>query len=80
MPVLNARQLHNQTSAILDDVAKGMSFDVERHGKVIATIAPAKDLRPQTWDEVLAPVRAALKTVTRKQPNPVLEERARRRR
>jgi antitoxin (DNA-binding transcriptional repressor) of toxin-antitoxin stability system len=80
MPVLNAKQLHNQTSAVLDEVAKGKSFEVERRGKVIATIRPAKNAKMATWDEILAPVRALHAKVKFKTPNPVLAERARRRR
>jgi antitoxin (DNA-binding transcriptional repressor) of toxin-antitoxin stability system len=80
MPVLNAKQLHNQTSAVLNEVAKGKTFDVERHGKVIATIRPARNAKPATWDEILAPVRALHGKVKFKTPNPVLAERARRRR
>jgi len=80
MPVLNVKQLHNETSAILNEVAKGKSFDVEKHGKVIATIRPAKDVQRPTWAEILAPVRALHAKVKHKTPNPVLAERARRRR
>jgi antitoxin (DNA-binding transcriptional repressor) of toxin-antitoxin stability system len=80
MAVLNVKQLHNETSAILNEVSKGKSFDVEKHGKVIATLRPAKHLEPPTWDEILAPVRALHGKVKNRTPNPVLAERARRRR
>jgi antitoxin (DNA-binding transcriptional repressor) of toxin-antitoxin stability system len=80
MPVLNAKQLHNQTSAVLDEVSKGKTFDVERHGKVIATIRPAVRAKAVSWSEILAPVRALHSKVKHKTPNPVLAERARRRR
>ena len=30
MPILNARQLHNETSAILDEVSRGKSFQIVR--------------------------------------------------
>ena len=80
MPVLNVKQLHNETSAILNEVAKGKSFDVEKHGKVIATIRPAKQAKPPSWSEIMAPIWAAQKKVKRTVPNPVLAERARRRR
>lgn len=80
MAVLNTKQLHNETSAVLDEVEKGKSFDIERQGKVIATLKPAKNARRATWDEILAPVRALHSKVKFKTPNPVLAERARRRR
>jgi antitoxin (DNA-binding transcriptional repressor) of toxin-antitoxin stability system len=80
MPVLNTKQLHNETSAVLDEVEKGKSFDIERQGKVIATLRPAKNARRATWAEIMAPVWEAQKTAKGKTPNPVLLERARRRR
>lgn len=80
MAVLNVKQLHNETSAILNEVAKGKSFDVKKHGKVIARIQPAKNIQKPTWDEILAPVRALHSKIKHKTPNPVLEERARHRR
>jgi antitoxin (DNA-binding transcriptional repressor) of toxin-antitoxin stability system len=80
MPVLNVKQLHNETSAILNEVAKGKSFDVEKHGKVIATISPVKDAKRPSWAEIMAPVWELQKKAKGKTPNPVLSERARRRR
>jgi antitoxin (DNA-binding transcriptional repressor) of toxin-antitoxin stability system len=80
MPVLNVKQLHNETSAILNEVCKGKSFDVEKHGKVIATIRPAKGSKQTTWAEIMAPVWALQKKAKGKTPNPVLAERVRRRR
>jgi antitoxin (DNA-binding transcriptional repressor) of toxin-antitoxin stability system len=80
MPVLNAKQLHNETSAVLDEVVKGKSFEVKRRGKVIATIQPAKKDERLTWAEIMAPVWALHKKVKGQTPNPVLAERARRRR
>lgn len=80
MPVLNTKKLHNETSAVLDEVEKGKSFDIERQGKVIATLRPAKNAKPASWNEILAPVRALHNKVKFKTPNPVLAERARRRR
>ena len=34
--LLNARQLHNETSAVLDEVSKGKAFQIVRNGKVVA--------------------------------------------
>lgn len=76
MALLNSKKLHDETSAVLDEVEKGKSFDIERDGKVIATLEPPK----KTWDEIMAPVRALHKKVKGTTPNPVLAERARRRR
>ncbi len=80
MPLLNARQLHNETSAVLDEVAKGKSFEIARKGKIIGTIQPAGDNEAEEWDEIMAEVWAAQKKAAGKSRNPVLAERERRRR
>jgi antitoxin (DNA-binding transcriptional repressor) of toxin-antitoxin stability system len=80
MSRLNARQLHNETSAVLDEVAKGKSFEIARNGKIIGMIQPIRDHQPEGWDEIMAEVWAAHKRATGKTRNPVLAERKRRRR
>ena len=80
MSVLNARQLHNETSAILDEVSKGKSFQIVRNGKVVGTLQPASDPPPSDWDEIMQEVWAAQKKARGKTRNPVLAERERRRR
>ena len=80
MALLNARKLHNETSAVLDEVAKGNSFDIARNGKVIGKLSPAKDAEPAQWDEIMADVWAGQKKARGKTRNPVLAERERRRR
>ncbi|HZO83715.1 MAG TPA: hypothetical protein VFC26_00750 [Verrucomicrobiae bacterium] len=80
MTVLNARQLHNETSAILDEVAKGKSFDIVRNGKRVGTLRPAEEATPPEWDEIMSEVWAAQKKAKGSTPNPVLAERERRRR
>ena len=80
MSLLNAWQLHNETSAVLDELAKGKSFDISRNGKIIGTLQPAKDAQPAGWDEIMAEVWAAQRKARGKSRNPVLTERERRRR
>ena len=80
MSVLNARQLHNETSAILDEVSKGKAFQIIRHGKLVGTLQPATDAALSNWDEIMSEVWAAQKKAPGKTPNPVLAERERRRR
>lgn len=80
MSALNVRQLHNETSAILDEVSKGKTFQITRKGKVIGTLQPAAGASPEGWDDIMAEVWAAQKKVSKKTPNPVLSERERRRR
>lgn len=80
MPVLNARQLHNETSAVLDEVSKGKTFQIVRNGKLIGTLQPPDQAAASEWDEIMAEIWAAQKKAPGKTPNPVLAERERRRR
>ena len=80
MALLNARQLHNETSAVLDEVAKGKSFDIARNGKIIGKLQPVADEKESEWNEIMADVWAAQKKARGKTRNPVLAERERRRR
>ena len=80
MATLNARQLHNQTSAVLDEVSKGKTFQIIRNGKLVGTLQPAHEPAASEWDEIMAEVWAAQKRTPGKSRNPVLLERARRRR
>lgn len=80
MAVLNARQLHNETSAVLDEVSKGKTFQIVRNGKLIGTLQPADQPADSGWEEIMAQVWAAQKEAPVKSPNPVLAERERRRR
>ncbi len=80
MPLLIARQLHNETSAVLDEVAKGKTFDIARNGKIIGTIQPTPDNQAREWDEIMSEVWAAQKEAAGKTRNPVLAEREQRRR
>jgi antitoxin (DNA-binding transcriptional repressor) of toxin-antitoxin stability system len=77
---ITTKQLHHETSAILDEVEHGQSFEVTRNGKVIGRIEPAAKRKPADWDEVMAPVWKAQKLCKSEVPNPVLAERQRRRR
>jgi len=80
MSLLNARQLHNETSAILDDVAKGKSFQISRRGKIIGTLHPVKSGARPDWNEIMRDVWDAQARVAGRTRNPVLAERERRRR
>jgi antitoxin (DNA-binding transcriptional repressor) of toxin-antitoxin stability system len=80
MAVLNARRLHNETRAILDEVAKGKTFQIIRNGKLIGSLRQADKTVASQWKEIMAEVWTAQKEAPGKTPNPVLAERARRRR
>lgn len=80
MSSITTKQLHHETSAVLDEVERGQSFHVTRNGKVIGRIEPATKIEPARWDEIMGPVWQAQKHCKSKAPNPVIEERQRRRR
>lgn len=80
MAVLNARRLHHETSSILDEVAKGRTFEIVRNGKLIGTLQPADKTVTNQWKEIMTEVWDAQNVALGKTPNPVLAERARRRR
>ena len=80
MSTISARQLHHDTSAVLDVVAKGRTFRITRNGKNIGRLAPAKASPPVAWDEIMGEVWAAQKHCPGKSRNPVLAEREKRRR
>ena len=80
MALLNARQLHNETSAVLDEVAKGKSFEIARNGKIIGTLQPARNAESADWSEIMSAVWLSQKKASGKTRNPVLAERERRRR
>jgi len=80
MALLNARRLHNETSAILDEVANGKTFQIVRKGKLIGTLQPADKTVASHWKEIVTEVWAVQKDTFGKTPNPVLAERERRRR
>lgn len=80
MSNLNARTLHNNTSKVLDDVERGVSFLVERRGRTIARLQPISAGEDAAWDEIMSEVWLAQKQICVRTRNPVLAERARRRR
>jgi antitoxin (DNA-binding transcriptional repressor) of toxin-antitoxin stability system len=77
---ITTKQLHHETSAILDQVERGRSFEVTRNGKIVGRIEPATRAKPAQWEEIMGPVWEAQKRCRSKTPNPVIEERERRRR
>jgi antitoxin (DNA-binding transcriptional repressor) of toxin-antitoxin stability system len=80
MVTLKARDLHNETSAILDQLEKGERFRVQRNGRLVALLEPVVAKTETSWDEIMTEVWAAQKQAGPKTKNPVLAERTRRRR
>ena len=80
MSSITTKQLHHETSAVLDQVERGQSFQVTRNGKVIGRIEPAAKSKPAEWEDIMAPVWEAQNRSRSNVSNPVIAERQRRRR
>jgi len=79
MSSITTKQLHHETSAVLDHVERSQSFQITRNGKVIGRIEPATKSKPAQWDDIMGPVWEAQNRCKSKVSNPVIEERQRRR-
>lgn len=79
---ITAKQLHQETSSVLDQLEKGASVVVTRNGRAVARLEPIGGTEPPQWDDVMAEVWKAQTEVKRSEivENPVLVERQRRRR
>jgi prevent-host-death family protein len=82
MRSVSAKELHNETSKVLSEVEQGQSLVITRNGRIIARLGPAEEAEKPRWGDIMAEVWEAQKRVQPHeiQPNPVLAERARRRR
>jgi antitoxin (DNA-binding transcriptional repressor) of toxin-antitoxin stability system len=83
MSTITAKQLHQETKAILNQLESGETLIVTRNGRTIARIEPLRPIaRSSDWAEVMGEVWQAQKSLKAadRMPNPVLRERRRRRR
>jgi antitoxin (DNA-binding transcriptional repressor) of toxin-antitoxin stability system len=82
MGIVTAKQLHLETSRILNDLEQGNPFTITRKGRVIGRLTPLGPAKSNDWGEIMSEVWQAQKHVKKSEqtPNPVLEERQRRRR
>lgn len=80
MSTISARQLHHDTSSVLDEVAKGKTFRITRNGKSVGNLAPVEASPVVPWDDIMGEVWAAQKKCSGKARNPVMAEREKRRR
>jgi len=80
--IITAKQLHQETKAILNQLEQGESLLITRNGRTIGRIEPLGAPEQPGWAEIMAEVWRAQKSVKSRDrvPNPVLEERQRRRR
>ena len=82
MSTITAKQLHQETKAVLNQLEQGESLLITRNGRAIGRIEPLDVAAPPGWEEIMGEVWREQKTVkaARRVPNPVLQERQRRRR
>jgi antitoxin (DNA-binding transcriptional repressor) of toxin-antitoxin stability system len=82
MVSINAKELHHNTGKALDRLENGETILITRNGRVVAKAEPAAAPQAPAWKEIMAEVWKAGKNIptSRRSANPVLEERARRRR
>jgi antitoxin (DNA-binding transcriptional repressor) of toxin-antitoxin stability system len=80
--IITAKQLHQQTKAVLNQLEQGESLVITRNGRTIGRIEPLAAAEPAGWPDIMAEVWRAQKSVkpSDRAPNPVLQERQRRRR
>ena len=82
MGTVTAKQLHQETKSILDQLEKGEPLIITRNGRAVARMEPMSPHHPLLWDEVMNEVWEAQARITQAEriANPVLQERQRRRR
>ena len=83
MSTITAKQLHQETKAVLNQLESGETLILTRNGRTIARIEPLGSTAPSSdWTEVMGEVWQAQKGLkaAERRPNPVLRERQRRRR
>ena len=80
--IITAKQLHQETKTVLNQLEQGESLLITRNGRTIGRIEPLPAPEPPGWHEIMAEVWRAQEQVkpSERVPNPVLQERERRRR
>jgi len=80
--IITAKQLHQETKAVLNQLEQGESLVITRNGRTIGRIEPVAAAEQAAWPDIMAEVWRAQKRVksSDRVPNPVLQERQRRRR
>jgi antitoxin (DNA-binding transcriptional repressor) of toxin-antitoxin stability system len=80
--IVTAKQLHQETKAVLNQLEQGESLVITRNGRTIGRIEPLPAAEPAGWPDIMAEVWRAQRGVKSNEPvpNPVLLERQRRRR
>ena len=79
---ITAKQLHQETKSVLNQLERGESLVITRNGRTIGRIEPLTGPKSRGWADIMGEVWQAQKSVKAadRQPNPVLQDRQRRRR
>jgi antitoxin (DNA-binding transcriptional repressor) of toxin-antitoxin stability system len=82
MGTITAKQLHQETKSVLNQLEEGESLLITRNGRPIGRIEPLTAEAAPGWHDIMAEVWSAQKEIKASDcaPNPVLQERNRRRR
>jgi antitoxin (DNA-binding transcriptional repressor) of toxin-antitoxin stability system len=82
MGTITAKQLHQETKAVLNQPERSESLLITRNGRTIGRIEPLRSAEQPGWNDIMAEVWRAQESVksSERVPNPVLTERKRRRR
>ncbi len=82
MSIVTAKQLYQETKAVLNQLEQGKSLLMTGYRRTIGRIEPLAAAGPAGWPDIMAEVWRAQKGVKSRDrvPNPVLQERQRRRR
>jgi antitoxin (DNA-binding transcriptional repressor) of toxin-antitoxin stability system len=80
--IITAKQLHQETKAVLNQLEQGESLLITRNGRTIGRIEPVAATGQPGWTDIMGEVWRAQKSVKSSDcvPNPVLRERQRQRR
>ena len=82
MSTITAKRLHQETRAVLNQLEQGESLVITRNGRTIGRIEPLTVPKSRGWADIMDEVWRAQKSVkaANRTPNPILQERQRRRR
>ncbi|HEV2695723.1 MAG TPA: hypothetical protein VG347_22740 [Verrucomicrobiae bacterium] len=82
MSTITAKQLHLETKMVLNQLEKGETLVITRNGRTIGRIEPLTAPKSRGWADIMGEVWRAQKSIKTadRMPNPVLQERQRRRR
>ena len=74
--IVTAKQLHQETKSVLNQLEQGESLLITRNGRTIGRIEPLAAAEPVTWPDIMAEVWRAQKSVkaSERVPNPVLQQ------